>query len=53
MFISYQLSAAEGFKRWSARQTKFSNDNDQPGGSTPMAVADPPTRRKLGANPEQ
>jgi hypothetical protein len=41
MFISYTVSAANGFKKWSASQSKGSNDNDQPGGITPIALADP------------
>ena len=38
MFIS---SAASGFRKWSVFQTQAnSNDNDHPGGSTPVSVAD-------------
>lgn len=42
MFISYRASAANGFLKWSRSQAqKSSNDNDQPGGSTPVSLADP------------
>ena len=44
MFISYRESAANGFLKWSRSQAqKSSNDNDQPGGSTPVSLADPLT----------
>lgn len=44
MFISYRASAANGFLKWSRTQgQKSSNDNDQPGGSTPVSLADPLT----------
>ena len=44
MFISYNTSSASGFLRWSNSQSKKnSNDNDQPGGSTPVSLADPLT----------
>ena len=44
MFISYRASAANGFLKWSRSQAqKSSNDNDQPGGSTPVSLADPLT----------
>ena len=37
MFIS---SAASGFRKWPVFQTQAnSNDNDHPGGSTPVSVA--------------
>lgn len=44
MFISYRVSAENGFLKWSSSQAqKNSNDNDQPGGSTPISLANPPT----------
>ena len=44
MFISYHASAANGFLKWSRTQAqKSSNDNNQPGGSTPVSLADPLT----------
>ena len=48
VFISYRTSAANGFLKWSRSQAqKNSNDNDQPGGSTPVSLADP-----LSSNPD-
>ena len=42
MFISYHVSAAKDFLKWSRSQVqKNSNDNDQPGGSAPVSLADP------------
>lgn len=44
MFISYNTSRASGFLKWSNSQPKkSSNDNDHPGGSTPVSLADPLT----------
>jgi hypothetical protein len=44
MFISHRASAANGFLKWSRSQAqKSSNDNDQPGGSTPVSLAGPLT----------
>ena len=41
MFIS---SMASVFRKWSRSQAqKNSNDNEQPGGSTPISVANPLT----------
>jgi hypothetical protein len=43
MFISYKASALGGFLKWSRSQAqKNGNDNDQPGGSTPVSAAHPP-----------
>ena len=42
MFISYGVSSANGFLKWSRSQAqRNSNDNGQPGGSTPISAADP------------
>ena len=44
MFISYRVSAENGLLKWSSSQAqKNSNDNDQPGGSTQVSVANPLT----------
>jgi hypothetical protein len=44
MFISYRASVGNGFLKWSRSQAqKSGNDNDQPGGSTPISLADPLT----------
>jgi hypothetical protein len=32
-----------GFKKWSSEHPQSSNDDDIPGGATPIAVAVPPT----------
>jgi hypothetical protein len=41
MFISYGVSASNGFLKWSRSLARNnSNDNDQPGGSTPVCLAD-------------
>jgi hypothetical protein len=40
MFISYNASVENGFLNWSRSKTqKNSNDNDRPGGSTPISLA--------------
>jgi hypothetical protein len=42
MFISYSAAAANGFLMWSRSQAQNnSNDNERPGGSTPVSVAIP------------
>jgi hypothetical protein len=38
MFISHTESAAKGFKKWSTVQPAASNDDDRPGGATPIAL---------------
>ena len=44
MFISHNTNVASGFLRWSdSLPKKNSNDNDQPGGSTPVSLDDPLT----------
>ena len=44
MFISDRASYANAFLKWSRSQAqKSSNDNDQPGGSTPVSLANPLT----------
>jgi len=53
MFISYDARTEDGFLKWSrAHAKKNSNDNDQPGGSTPASLArplaiDPATSKRL------
>jgi len=44
MFVSCGASIGDGFLKWSRSQAKKnSNDNDQPGGSTPLSLAHPLT----------
>ena len=44
MLISYSASVENGFLKWSkSKAQKNSNDNDQPGGSTPVSLAAPLT----------
>jgi len=40
MYISLTSSRTNGFKKWSDNH-RPSNDDDQPGGATPIAVAPP------------
>jgi hypothetical protein len=39
MYISLANSRTKGFKKWSDSHHRGSNDDDQPGGATPIAVA--------------
>jgi len=41
MHISLTNSRANGFKKWSDAN-RPSNDDDNPGGATPIAVTEPP-----------
>lgn len=44
MFISYNGGVGGDFLKWSRSQAKKnSNDNDQPGGSTPLSLVHPLT----------
>jgi hypothetical protein len=42
MYISLANSRSNGFKKWSDTHSPGSNDDDQPGGATPIAIAVPP-----------
>jgi hypothetical protein len=42
MFISLTNSRSNGFKKWSDQHPYRSNDDDQLGGPTPIAIAAPP-----------
>jgi hypothetical protein len=42
MYISLSDSRAGGFKKWSGNHPPGNNDNDHPGGATPIAVTEPP-----------
>jgi hypothetical protein len=41
MYISLTTSQENGFKRW-ADAHRPDNDDDNPGGATPIAVTEPP-----------
>ena len=41
MVDSPRAHSANGFKSWSAAHTQGSNDDDQPGGATPIALTAP------------
>lgn len=41
MFISLANSRARGFLKWSEAQ-RPGNDDDEPGGGTPIAIDEPP-----------
>jgi hypothetical protein len=41
MNISEKHSATNGFKKWSRAHAIASNDDDKPGGATPIALAEP------------
>jgi hypothetical protein len=42
MYISLADSRSNGFRKWSETHSPGSNDDDQPGGATPIAIAVPP-----------
>jgi hypothetical protein len=41
MTIFLNASGANGFKKWSIAHPPNANDDDEPGGATPMAIAVP------------
>jgi len=41
MYISFAISCAAGFKKWSVAHPPASNDDDYPAGATPVALALP------------
>jgi len=53
MRISLVDSRAQGFKCWSIAHQPGSNDDDRPGGATPIALAVPDTLDTMVAPPEQ
>jgi hypothetical protein len=42
MKISVASSPINGFKNWANDHLPSSNDDDKPGGATPIALAEPP-----------
>jgi hypothetical protein len=43
MYISLASSRANGFIKWSQNHPPGSNDDDSPGGATPIALVEPPS----------
>jgi len=43
MLISLASSGIDGFRKWSRERPPTSNDNDNPGGATPIALAKAPS----------
>ena len=41
MTISLNANGANGFAKWSIAHSPNANDDDEPGGATPMAIAVP------------
>jgi hypothetical protein len=50
MYISLTDSRTNGFKSWSSGHPA-SNDDDNPGGATPIAMAEPPSDREAPQEP--
>ena len=46
MDVSLGSSGVNGFKKWSKDHLPSSNDDDQPGGATPLAIRAPPSNRE-------
>ena len=46
MDVSPARSGINGFKKWPKDQLPSSNDDDQPGGATPIALNAPPSDRE-------
>jgi hypothetical protein len=53
MRISLAQSRANGFTKWFNAHRPGSNDDDQPGGATPVAIAAPDLNDPMVAPPEQ
>jgi hypothetical protein len=51
--IFLNSSGASGFRKWSITRPSSSNDDDQPGGATPIAIAVPALDEPLVAPLEQ
>jgi hypothetical protein len=49
MYISLADSCASGFKKW-PNDHQPSNDDDQPGGATPVAIVGPPSDHEAPEN---
>ena len=54
MGTSHAANIANSFKKWSVAHAKRNNDNDQPSGGTPIALAEPAPqeRAELSAQAE-
>ena len=53
MRISLADGRANGFSKWSIAHQPGSNDDDQPGGATPIAITAPDLDDPIMAPPEQ
>jgi hypothetical protein len=53
MQISQAASLATGFKKWSIAHPPSIDDDDNPGGPTPIALTDPDLDDRVTAPPEQ
>jgi hypothetical protein len=53
MTTSQVTNLANGFRKWSAAHPPAGNDDDHPGGATPIALAAPELDDPLIAPPEQ
>jgi hypothetical protein len=51
MYISLAHSRASGFKKWSDDHRQPDNDDDQPGGATPVAITEPTSDREALEKP--
>jgi hypothetical protein len=54
MYTSHTANTANSFKKWSVAHSKRNDDNDQPSGSTPIALVDaaPPRPAELSVQAE-
>ena len=53
MHISLANSRINGFKKWSSDHPPSGNDDDNPGGATPIALVEPPAGRDALADLQQ
>ena len=53
MHISLASSRLNGFKKWSNDHPRRSNDDDIPGGATPIAVLEPHSDGNAPEDPQQ
>ena len=53
MTMSQVSSLATGFRKWSVAHPPASNDDDHPGGATPIALSAPEFDDQVNAPPEQ
>jgi hypothetical protein len=49
MYISLNDSRANGFKKWSDDHQPGNDDDDNPSGATPIAIARPPSKDRDAA----